>query len=88
MNHQRPDVPIIGQQQRVLINDHRIIAPNTIELTPNGYGMGDSVATLRVIDPLNARIYHVPLIRAQLDEMVRASLEILGAEYDADKRED
>lgn len=70
-------VPIIGQQPRVVITDHRIIAPNSVELIDNGLSMGDSVAHLRIMDPLKGRCIMVPLVIGQLEQLASALTELV-----------
>jgi hypothetical protein len=69
MNGQHPDVPIIGQTRQIVITDTRVISPNVVELRDNGLGMGDSIAHLRLVDPLKQRAYLVPLVEHQLDTL-------------------
>lgn len=78
-----PDgIPIIGQQARVVITDHSIIAPNSVEVIDNGLSMGDSIAHLRIMAPLKAECIMVPLVRDQVRALADRLLAIAD-EHDA-----
>lgn len=78
-----PDgIPIIGQQPRVIIADHRIVTPNSVEAIDNGLSMGDSIAHLRIMVPLKAECIMVPLVRGQVRALADQLLAIAD-EHDA-----
>lgn len=73
----RPDGAPLVDPRRVTIVQFDVVAPNIVELVANGLDLGDSVAHLRVTNPLKASQVWVPLLMQQVDELAQAFVGLL-----------
>ena len=80
MSAHMPDVPIIGRTQQVMVVHIEVVVPNMIEVVSNGLDAGNSVAHLRITNPVQQKAYWVPITEEQC-AILAEQLTVMSAQH-------